>query len=109
MAIDDHLIIFILLIVICETAAISCVKKYHLDGNVSYFVGAIILYGMVCYLLDKSFNYSTMGITNVVWSGISILAVAIAGVLFFREKVHLHDVIAGILITIGILIFRYTE
>lgn len=105
----DKLIIFIILIVIFETMAISCVKEYHINGNLKYFVLAILLYTIVCYLLHQSFYYSSMGITNVIWSGLSVFLVTLAGILFFREKVHSHDVFAGILITAGILIFRFTE
>lgn len=109
MPFDNVLIIIILIIVLCETMAITCVKQYHLHGNLCYFMLAIVLYGVVCYLLDKSFYYSNMGITNVIWSGISLLAVAFAGILFFKEKVHFHDLVAGMLISVGILIFRFTE
>lgn len=105
----DNLIFFIILIVIFETIAISCVKKYHIDGHKEYFIAAIFFYTIVCYLLHQSFYYSTMGITNVIWSGLSIFIVTVAGVLFFREKIHMHDIIAGIMITIGILILRFTE
>lgn len=109
MSFNNVLIIIILIIALCETAAISCVKQYHLHGNMCYLMIAILLYAIVCFLLDKSFYYSTMGITNVIWSGVSILVVSLAGLLLFKEKIHVHDVIAGILITIGILIFKFTE
>ena len=89
--------------------AISCVKEYHINGNIKYFIAAIFLYSLVCYCLNKSFYYTTMGITNIVWSGMSILLVTLAGVLLFREKIHMHDIIAGSMIAIGILILRFTK
>lgn len=105
----DNLICFIILIVIFETMAISCVKEYHLSNQMGYFMLAIFLYSIVCYLLHQSFYYSSMGLTNVIWSGLSVFLVTLAGVFFFREKIHLHDIFAGLLITSGIVILRMTE
>lgn len=105
----DKLICFIVLIVILETLAITCVKEYHISSQLAYFIAAIFLYTAVCYLLHQSFYYSPMGITNVLWSGLSVFLVTIAGVIFFREKVHFHDIVAGLLIAAGIAILRFTE
>lgn len=105
----DNLMLLILLIVVMETVAISCVKEFHINGNYLYFVLAIFFYSIVCYCLNRSFEYTTMGITNIIWSGLSILLVTIAGVLFFREELHYHDIVAGALITSGMLILRYTK
>lgn len=105
----DKLIIFILLIVTFETIAISCVKEYHISNQSIYFIIAIFLYSIVCYLLHQSFYYSPMGITNVMWSGLSVFLVTIAGVVFFREKIHYHDIFAGLLISAGIIILRATD
>ena len=105
----DKLIFFIILIVTFETMAISCVKEYHNNHKTRYFILAIFLYSIVCYLLHQSFYYSTMGITNIIWSGLSVFLVTLAGVFFFREKIHLHDLLAGLLITTGIVILRMTE
>ena len=105
----DKLILFVILIVIFETMAISCVKEYHINGHKAYFIAAVFMYAIVCYFLHQSFYYSGMGITNVIWSGLSVFIVPLAGVLFFREEIHIHDIIAGVMITIGIVILRFTK
>lgn len=98
------------MIVAVETTAISCVKKYHNGEGLKYFALAVLFYSLVCYLLCLSFNVKdSMGMVNVVWSGLSVLAVSLAGILLFKEKIHVHDVIAGLFITTGLLIFKYTE
>ncbi|QKF94615.1 small multidrug resistance protein [Fadolivirus algeromassiliense] len=105
----DKLIFFIIMIVIFETIAIACVKEYHDNHKLRYFILAIALYSFICYLLHQSFYYSSMGITNVIWSGLSVFLVTLAGVFFFRETIHWHDIFAGILITAGVIILRSTR
>lgn len=103
------LLIIIFLIVIFETVAIACTKQYHLGGNIGFIIGALFCYAIVCFLLSESFNYTTMGITNILWSGLSVLAVAATGIILFKEEFHLHDMIAAILITSGIVVFEYNN
>jgi multidrug transporter EmrE-like cation transporter len=50
-----------------------------------------------------------MGITNIIWSGLSVFLVTVAGVFFFKEKIHWHDIVAGLFITTGIMIYKFTE
>lgn len=109
MKIFNNILILIALICITETMAISCVKKYHNGDGSIFFIFAILLYSGVCFLLNKSFHLNTMGITNVLWSGMSVMFVIIAGVLLFHEKIHTHDVVAAALITTGMLMIRYTK
>lgn len=100
----------ILLIVICETTAISCVKKYHNSDGSQFLILAVLCYALVCILLNYSLDYKdNVGMVNVIWSGISVFAVVLAGIIFFHEKIHMHDIIAGALVTTGIVIFKYTE
>lgn len=105
-----QILIFILLIVFTETVAISCVKKFHNGDGKQFFIFAVLCYALVCYFLHCSFSINNnMGITNVLWSGLSVLAVILAGVLFFHEKIHVHDIIATAMITSGIMIIKYTD
>jgi len=107
---DNRILIIILMIVVCETVAMTMVKKYHNQDGTAYLVLAVLMYAGVCLLLSQSLDYKdSVGMVNVVWSGLSIFAVVLAGVVFFHEKVHIHDLFAGSLITAGIIIFKYTQ
>lgn len=106
----NNMLVIILLIVFCETSAISCIKRFHNHSGAQYFLLAVLLYGMVCYLLHRSFYLKdSMGMVNLIWSGISVMAVALTGILLFKEKVHVHDIFAGSLIMVGMMIFKYTN
>ena len=104
------LIIIILLITMCEVFAVSCVKIFHNNNNIIFMIIAVIMYSIVCYLLHKSMDYSdSIGIINVIWSALSIVAITLVGLTLFKEKIHTHDIFAMICITIGILILKYTN
>ena len=100
----------ILFICIAEASAMACVKNYHNGNGIAYFAAAVALYAVVCYLLHCSYYYkNSMGITNVIWSGLSVLMVALFGILIFHEKLHFHDIIAALFITVGLIIIKYTD
>jgi len=100
----------ILLMVICETSAISSVKKYHNEDGTHYLVIAVMFYAVLCYLLSLALNEkSHVGNIISIWAGMSVFMVTMAGILFFEEELHVHDVFAGSLIASGILILKYTK
>lgn len=96
----------ILSIVIVEAVAIWSLKKYHLDNKILYFLLGVLLYAVVCWLLTKTFAYEGMALTNILWSGLSILLVAIIGVCYFKEQLTRNDMIGSILIVVGIMILQ---
>jgi len=97
-------ILIILLISISECLGQSCLKslfnepkKYYL-----YFI-AVIFYSIVCYLLFLSYKYKSMGLVNVLWSGISVLLILSIGSIFFNETVTRLDILGVILVILGIM------
>ena len=78
------LYLYVLLILVSETAAFSFLKKFSLESNWSHLALGLFFYAMVAILLVKSFKYGDMGIVNVLWSAFSVLAVAGVGTLTTR-------------------------
>ncbi len=108
--INNYLLLLIILICISEAIAMSCVKKYHNGDGAGYIYLAMLMYAGVCLLLNQSLKFSnTIGMTNVLWSGLSVMLVTLVGVLVFHEKLHFHDIIAAVLITAGMLILKFTQ
>jgi multidrug transporter EmrE-like cation transporter len=108
--ISNLLLIYIILIVIFETVAQSCLKKYSQSNNNIYFYVGILFYIGVGCLLCKTYNQKAgLGIVNLIWSACSIIITTIISILIFKEHLHIHDIIASLLITIGILILRFTD
>jgi multidrug transporter EmrE-like cation transporter len=47
--------------------------------------------------------------TNALWSGMSVLATTIVGVMMFKEVLHFHDYIAILMIGGGVMILKVTD
>jgi small multidrug resistance pump len=98
---------YILLIVVFETLAMTCFKKT--EDFQMFFFGGVFFYALVGYFLCKTLKLKGMGITNALWSAISVIATTLVGVLVFKETLHIHDYIAIAFIASGVLILKLTE
>lgn len=98
---------YVLLIVMLETLAMSCFKR-SIDNN-AFFALGVLFYAAVGYLLRTTMNGSGMAMTNALWSGLSVMATTIVGILLFKETIHLHDLGAIALIVSGVMILKVTE
>jgi multidrug transporter EmrE-like cation transporter len=54
-------------------------------------------------------NATGMAMTNALWSGLSVVATTVTGILLFKETLHLHDFAAIALIGSGVMILKTTE
>ena len=98
---------YVLLIVILETTAISCFKRS--SEYTPFFAIGVLLYAGVGYLLCQTFHTTGMAMTNALWSGLSVTATTIVGIMLFKETLHLHDFFAIALIVSGVMILKVTE
>ena len=99
-----HLVIIIASIVLSETVAQYYIKKYQEIPSKYYYLMGLGLYGMVVYLLNKSYEHTTMGTVKILWAGLSCLTVLLVGRFFFGEKVEANEWIGMSLILLGIAI-----
>lgn len=100
-------VFYVLLIVILETMAMSCFK-HSLDDS-RFFLAGILFYTAVGFMLCRTYHYSGLAMTNAMWSGLSVLATTIVGVMLFKEVLHLHDYLAVALIVSGVMILNFTK
>lgn len=98
---------YVLLIVMLETLAMSCFKK-SID-NTAFFAVGVLFYAAVGYLLRLTMNASGMAMTNALWSGFSVMATTIVGIMLFKEVLHVHDYFAILLIVTGVMILKVTD
>ena len=98
---------YVLLIVMLETMAMTCFKK-SIDSTAFFAVG-VLFYAAVGYLLRLTMNASGMAMTNAIWSGFSVLATTVTGILLFKESLHLHDYFAIAMIAGGVMILKGTD
>jgi small multidrug resistance pump len=98
---------YVLLIVMMETMAMSCFKR-SVDST-PWFAAGVLFYAAVGYLLRITFNGTGMAMTNALWSGLSVMATTVVGILLFKESLHLHDFFAIALIAGGVMILKVTD
>lgn len=101
------IITYILMIVGLETCAMTCFKSSLNDWR--FFLLGVLLYSGVGILLVQTFKLTGLAFTNALWSGLSIMATTTVGVLYFKERLHLHDYIAVAMIGAGVLILKFTD
>lgn len=81
------LLILIVLIVLAECTAQSFTNRYHHTGEIHLFFTAVGFYAIVVYLLSRAHGYTSMNLANGIWSGLSVVSVALTGIIFFNERV----------------------
>lgn len=96
-------------ILLTETVALSFLREYSLTANLVFYFLGVLFYVFVTMLLVKSFRYEGMGVVNVLWSAFSIMFVVAAGILFFKEKVHLLELLGVFLVLCGVSLIRIFE
>lgn len=102
-----RIVFYVLLIVMFETLAMTCFKKSMDDTK--FFLGGVLFYTVVGYLLCQSFKEKGLAFTNALWSAMSVLATTFVGVLMFKESLHMHDYFAILLVVAGVMILKVTD
>ena len=101
----SHTYIFlILLIVMFENFAQYNIKKNNIENNFLYIFLAIASYSIVCILLGKCYTMkgAGVGITNFIWSILSIVSLIMLGVVIFHETITFYDIFGIILCMVGL-------
>ena len=103
------LLFIILCITVCESIGQTFLKRFNLQAGSKYhyYVLGVLFYAVVCYLLIQSYKYKSMGIVNILWSGLSVLMVASFGFLFYDEKITMIDIVGVVFILIGMFCVLY--
>ena len=93
-------LLLICVIVLFESIAQYHIKQSKVNNNMLYILIAIASYSIICLLLHKCYDFMGMGITNFVWSIISIISILTIGVIAFDENITQNDIL-GVLLAIS--------
>jgi multidrug transporter EmrE-like cation transporter len=99
-------LIYVIFIVVFETLAQHSFKMSHKEGTLTYYLLGVGFYACVGFLLIRSYetNYKSIGIINLLWCSISVITIMLLGYFFWDEKITYNEIVASILIVIGILL-----
>ena len=104
-----YYIFLVFVIVLFESIAQYHIKQSKIKHNWLYLFVAIASYGVVCLLLHKCYDFMGMGITNFVWSILSIVSILAIGVTLFDEHITKFDVVGMILSVVGLYLIFIKE
>ena len=96
------LYLYVALVLLAETLAISFLKKYRISSQGAYFALGYVCYIGVCLLLIQTFHYAGIGIVNVLWSAFSVLFVVLVGHFYFKEPVTRNEILGMCLVIAGV-------
>lgn len=95
--------LFLLLTILTETAAVLLMKLSAGFHHRLYTILAILMYGLSFLFLTLALKQLPAGIANAIWAGASTVLVALAGILFFQEKLNTIQLVSMALIVIGLV------
>lgn len=99
----------ILLIVIFESIGQYHIKKSKIKNSLTFLLVGMVCYIVVCLLLKKCYDFKGMGITNFIWSVLSIISVLMVGVIAFDENITKTDIFGIILAVSGLYLIFVVE
>jgi len=97
-----HRIILIFAIVFAESIAQYNIKKYQEIPDTYYYILGILFYSIIVFLLNKSYKETSMGLTQILWSGFSCISILIIGKYFFGEEIDKYEWLGICLILLGV-------
>jgi small multidrug resistance pump len=99
----------VLLIIISEAIAQTSLQYFHRTNNLLYFITGIFGYVLVSVFLVVAYRRTQMGVTNSVWSALSIISMIIIGMVIFKERIPVHDLVGIFFIFIGVCILFFYD
>lgn len=102
----EHLLRYMFLIL--SVVGFEGIAQYNLkqsklnNNSFKFLLIAIVSYAVVCVLLRKCYNFTGVGITNFVWSIVSIVTMIMVGTFFFHEKITKNDIFGILICLIGL-------
>lgn len=91
-------------IVLCEALAYFALKHYSLSRNPLLFAVGVACYGIVCLFLVKTFAFKDIGVVNVIWSVVSIVAIISVGALAFNESLSWKEAAGVAFAMVGVVL-----
>ncbi len=99
---------FLGLAILLEILATSLLKLSNGFENMAWGIASIACYSACFWMLSPALKVLPVGTVYAIWSGIGIVAIALIGALFFKEKLALLQYGFILLILIGAVGLRLT-
>ena len=98
--------IYILLAIVLEVVATSCMKLSEGFSNVLPSVLMFVFYGLCFTILALVLKKLELGVVYAVWSGLGTILITAIGIIWFNESASPLKIGAILLIIIGVVILK---
>ncbi len=98
--------LYLLLAILAETAATTALKASEQFTRLWPSVVVVVGYGFAFYFLSLTLKSIPMGVAYAVWSGIGIVLITLAGVVFYRQVPDVPALIGLALILAGVVVIN---
>lgn len=95
--------LFLLLTILSESVAVISMKLSNGFKEPAWAVLAVITYALSFLFLTLALKELPAGIANGIWAAASTILVAIAGMLFLKERLNTVQIISLLLIAAGLV------
>lgn len=96
-------------IVIVETLAQCCLKKYDAGAHFIWFGLGAVLYLGVVIVLSKALRKEKMAIVNILWGALSAVFLTAFAYVIFNEKLNWVQVVGIVVTLLGIALIYHTD
>lgn len=108
MKLNPTVFAYIFGIILTETASQFCVKQYYDNQNKwPLFLIAWLLYALVLFFLYKSYSYTNFALTNALWDSGTIIAMALVGYFYYKDKFNTGEIVGMTLVITGAILLGY--
>ncbi len=101
-----HNALFLIAAIACEVTATTALNYTHQFTRLVPSVITVVGYIASFYLLSLSLRSVPIGIAYALWSGIGIVLITLAGILFFKQQPDLPAILGIALIMAGVLVIN---
>ena len=106
----NNLFFLLASISISEFISLYYIKEYVDEGKIGHLVISVVFYGLMLAIFYKILkNGYGVGLTNMVWSILSILSGLFIGVILFNETILFHQKVGATIGLIGIIMVLWSE
>ena len=98
--------VYLTLAIIVEVIATTALKSSQEFSKLIPSVIVVVGYGLAFYLLTLTLRTIPIGITYAIWSGVGIVLVTLAGMIFYKQIPDLPAIIGMGTIISGVVIIR---
>jgi len=95
--------IYLLLTIVTETVAVLCMKESTGFHDMFFSICAVVTYALSFVFLTLALKTLPAGPANAIWTGASTVLVAVLGMLLFKEKLSVQQLISLGLIIMGLI------